>query len=161
VVVGAIDAGRGYVYFNPQTVHKFSAVLGFTYNAMQYQNGVDLRFDWSASQFLKVQVGYSRSIGAFRLAALYQFGPACSPARATARTAPLKGNSAAPSVLNAEGLLSKRNIKQRLDKCGGIVWHAPWGGQRDFPAGERQSRLGQEITCYGCHVALAVDDGSP
>ena len=74
MVVGAIDAGRGYVYFNPQTVHKFSAVLGFTYNAMQYQNGVDLRFDWSASQFLKVQVGYSRSIGAFRLAALYQFG---------------------------------------------------------------------------------------
>jgi hypothetical protein len=41
---------------------------------MQYQNGVDMHFDWGASQFLKAQVGYSRSIGAFRLAALYQFG---------------------------------------------------------------------------------------
>jgi hypothetical protein len=55
-------------------VHKFSGVLGFTYNATQYQNGVDMHFVWDASQFLKVQVGYSRSIGAFRLAALYQFG---------------------------------------------------------------------------------------
>ena len=29
---GAIDAGGGYTYFNPQTGHEFSAVTGFTYN---------------------------------------------------------------------------------------------------------------------------------
>src|SRR5215470_14043114 len=29
---GAIDAGGGYTYFNPQTGHELSAVLGFTYN---------------------------------------------------------------------------------------------------------------------------------
>jgi hypothetical protein len=60
---GAVDAGGGYTYFNPQTGHEFSGVLGFTYNwinnATQYQNGVDLHFDWGASQFLtkQVQVG--------------------------------------------------------------------------------------------------------
>jgi hypothetical protein len=60
---GAIDAGGGYTYFNPATGHEFSSVLGFTYNfkntATQYQNGVDLHFDWGASQFLtkQVQVG--------------------------------------------------------------------------------------------------------
>jgi hypothetical protein len=60
---GAIDAGGGYTYFNPATGHEFSGVLGFTYNfkntATQYQNGVDLHFDWGASQFLtkQVQVG--------------------------------------------------------------------------------------------------------
>jgi hypothetical protein len=41
---GAIDGGGGYTYFNPQTGHEFSAVLGFTYNfenqSTQYQNGV-------------------------------------------------------------------------------------------------------------------------
>jgi hypothetical protein len=64
---GAIDAGGGYTYFNPQTGHEFSGVLGFTYNfintATQYQNGVDMHFDWGASQFLTKQwqvglVGY-------------------------------------------------------------------------------------------------------
>jgi hypothetical protein len=60
---GAIDAGGGYTYFNPQTGHEFSGVLGFTYNfnntATQYQNGVDMHFDWGASQFLtkQIQVG--------------------------------------------------------------------------------------------------------
>jgi hypothetical protein len=60
---GAIDAGAGYTYFNPANGHELSGVLGFTYNlvnqATQYQNGVDLHFDWSASQFLtkQVQVG--------------------------------------------------------------------------------------------------------
>jgi hypothetical protein len=60
---GAIDAGGGYTYFNPETGHEFSGVLGFTYNfinpATQYQNGVDMHFDWGASQFLtkQVQVG--------------------------------------------------------------------------------------------------------
>ena len=60
---GAIDAGGGYTYFNPATGHEFSGVLGFTYNfinnATQYQNGVDLHFDWGASQFLtkQIQVG--------------------------------------------------------------------------------------------------------
>jgi hypothetical protein len=61
------DAGGGYTYFNPQTGHEFSGVLGFTYNlenqSTQYQNGVDMHFDWSASQFLTKQfqigaVGY-------------------------------------------------------------------------------------------------------
>ena len=60
---GAIDAGGGYTYFNPQTGHEFSGVLGFTYNfvntSTQYQSGVDMHFDWGASQFLtkQVQVG--------------------------------------------------------------------------------------------------------
>jgi hypothetical protein len=59
----AIDAGGGYTYFDPQTGHEFSAVLGFTYNfinpSTQYQNGVDMHLDWGASQFLtkQVQVG--------------------------------------------------------------------------------------------------------
>jgi hypothetical protein len=57
---GAIDAGGGYTYFNPQTGHEFSGVLGFTYNtkntATQYQSGVDMHFDWGASQFLSKQV---------------------------------------------------------------------------------------------------------
>jgi hypothetical protein len=60
---GAVDAGGGYTYFNPQTGHELSAVLGFTYNLInpstQYQNGVDMHLDWGASQFLtkQVQVG--------------------------------------------------------------------------------------------------------
>jgi hypothetical protein len=53
---GAVDGGFGYTYFNPQTGHEFSGVLGLTYNfinpSTQYQNGVDLHFDWGASQFL-------------------------------------------------------------------------------------------------------------
>ena len=57
---GAIDAGGGYTYFNPQTGHEISGVLGFTYNLInpstQYQNGVDMHFDWSASQFLTKQL---------------------------------------------------------------------------------------------------------
>jgi hypothetical protein len=59
----AIDAGGGYTYFNPQTGHEASAVLGFTYNfidpSTQYQNGVDMHLDWGVSQFLtkQVQVG--------------------------------------------------------------------------------------------------------
>jgi hypothetical protein len=57
---GAIDAGGGYTYFNPATGHEISGVLGFTYNfkntATQYQSGVDLHFDWGASQFLTKQV---------------------------------------------------------------------------------------------------------
>jgi hypothetical protein len=56
---GAIDGGGGYTYFNPQTGHEFSAVLGFTYNfenqSTQYQNGVDMHLDWGASQFLTKQ----------------------------------------------------------------------------------------------------------
>ena len=57
---GAIDAGGGYTYFNPQTGHELSGVLGFTYNFLnnptQYQSGVDLHFDWGASQFVSKQV---------------------------------------------------------------------------------------------------------
>jgi hypothetical protein len=64
---GAIDAGGGYTYFDPKTGHEFSGVLGFTYNflnqATQYQNGVDMHFDWGTSQFVTKQfqaglVGY-------------------------------------------------------------------------------------------------------
>src|SRR6201992_2328495 len=60
---GAIDAGGGYTYFNQGTGHELSGGLGFTYNflntATQYQSGVDLHFDWGASQFLtkQIQVG--------------------------------------------------------------------------------------------------------
>jgi hypothetical protein len=60
---GAIDAGGGYTYLNPQTGHEFSGMLGFTYNfanqSTQYQSGVDMHFDWGASQFLtkQLQVG--------------------------------------------------------------------------------------------------------
>lgn len=57
---GAIDTGGGYTYFNPQTGHELSGVLGVTYNfentATHYQNGVDMHFDWGASQFLSKQV---------------------------------------------------------------------------------------------------------
>src|SRR5215468_1993967 len=59
----AIDSGFGYTYFDPQTGHEASAVLGFTYNFInpspQYQNGVDMHLDWGVSQFLtkQVQVG--------------------------------------------------------------------------------------------------------
>jgi hypothetical protein len=64
---GAVDAGGGYTYFNPQIGHEFSAVTGFTYNLINpstnYQNGVDWHLDWGASQFLSKQfmvgaVGY-------------------------------------------------------------------------------------------------------
>ncbi len=64
---GAVDSGAGYTYFNPKTGPAFSGVLGFTYNttnrSTQYQNGVDMHFDWGASQFLTKQfqiglVGY-------------------------------------------------------------------------------------------------------
>ena len=64
---GTIDAGGGYTYFDPQTGHEFSGILGFTYNfenqSDQYQSGADMHFDWSASQFVTKQfqigaVGY-------------------------------------------------------------------------------------------------------
>jgi hypothetical protein len=65
---GAIDAGGGYTYFNPKTGQEFSGVLGLTYNmtnpSTQYQSGVDMHFDWGASQFVTKQlqlglVGYA------------------------------------------------------------------------------------------------------
>src|SRR5262245_28271000 len=56
----AIDGGGGYTYFNPQTGHEFSAVLGFTYNFenthTQYKNGVDMHLDMGASQFFTKQL---------------------------------------------------------------------------------------------------------
>jgi len=64
----SIDVGGGYTYFNPATGHEFTGVLGFTYNFTnpdtQYQNGVDVHFDWGVSQFLTKQwqigiVGYA------------------------------------------------------------------------------------------------------
>jgi len=69
----AIDAGGGYTYLNPKVGQEFSGVLGFTYNflnpATQYQNGLDMHFDWGASQFVTKQllvgvVGYAyRELG--------------------------------------------------------------------------------------------------
>ena len=53
---GAIDAGGGYTYLNPQTGHEFSAVLGFTYNLKNDSTGVDMHLDWGASQFLSKQL---------------------------------------------------------------------------------------------------------
>jgi hypothetical protein len=58
-----IDGGAAYTYLNPQTGFEFSGVLGFTYNFennhTQYQNGVDMHFDWSASRFVtkELQLG--------------------------------------------------------------------------------------------------------
>ena len=60
---GAVDAGGGYTYFDQQTGHEFSAVIGATYNltnpSTQYKNGIDGHLDWGASQFLSasLQVG--------------------------------------------------------------------------------------------------------
>ena len=67
---GAVDGGFGYTYLNTKTGQEFSGVLGFTYNMSnvqtQYQNGVDMHFDWGTSQFLTKQflvglVGYAYS----------------------------------------------------------------------------------------------------
>ena len=56
----AIDVGGAYTYFDPKVGHEFSATLGFTYNFenehTQYQNGIDMRLDWGASQFLSKQL---------------------------------------------------------------------------------------------------------
>lgn len=57
---GAIDAGGGYTYFNPQSGHEFTFVTGLTYNfkntATDYQNGIDWHLDWGASQWLSKQL---------------------------------------------------------------------------------------------------------
>ncbi len=59
----AIDVGGGYTYFDPQTGHEASLVIGATYNfinpSTNYQNGIDAHLDWGASQFLSanLQVG--------------------------------------------------------------------------------------------------------
>jgi hypothetical protein len=59
---GAVDAGGGYTYFNPETGHELSAVIGATYNLMNpsthYQNGIDAHLDWGASQFLTPNVEF-------------------------------------------------------------------------------------------------------
>ena len=53
---GAIDTGGAYTYYNEKTGREFSGTLGFTYNfinpSTQYQSGVDMHFDWGASQSL-------------------------------------------------------------------------------------------------------------
>jgi hypothetical protein len=65
---GTVDGGFGYTFLNTKSGQEFSGVLGFTYNMTnqqtQYQNGVDMHFDWGASQFLTKQflvglVGYA------------------------------------------------------------------------------------------------------
>ena len=59
---GAIDAGGGYTYFNPQTGNELSAVIGATYNfinpSTDYQSGIDGHFDWGASHFLTPNVSF-------------------------------------------------------------------------------------------------------
>ena len=56
----AVDGGAGYTYFDPKTGHEISGVLGFTYNSTNpstdYKNGVDMHFDWGASQFVTKQL---------------------------------------------------------------------------------------------------------
>jgi hypothetical protein len=57
---GAVDGGGGYTYFNPQTGMEFSAVAGFTYNAINtatnYRNGIDSHLDLATSKFISKQV---------------------------------------------------------------------------------------------------------
>jgi hypothetical protein len=59
----AIDVGGGYTYFNQQTGWEFSSVFGVTYNFenehTDYQNGVDMHLDLSASRFVtkELQLG--------------------------------------------------------------------------------------------------------
>lgn len=57
---GAIDAGGGYTYFNPDTGREFSVVSGLTYNFenpdTDYRSGVVFHVDWGASQFLNEHV---------------------------------------------------------------------------------------------------------
>jgi hypothetical protein len=85
---GAIDAGGGYTYFNPATGHEFSGVLGFTYNlkntATQYQNGVDLHFDWGASQFHAEFGGSDRPTG-WNTWLTFVISPAATPPPAPSR----------------------------------------------------------------------------
>jgi len=56
----AIDAGGAYTFFDPHTGNELSATLGFTYNFendfTQYQNGIDMHFDWGMSKFLTKQL---------------------------------------------------------------------------------------------------------
>ena len=60
---GAVDAGSAYTYSDQRAGHEFSGALGFTYNfinpSTQYQNGIDMHFDWGASQSLteRFQIG--------------------------------------------------------------------------------------------------------
>jgi hypothetical protein len=65
---GAVDAGGGYTYFNPQVGHEFSAVTGVTYNLLNpstnYQSGIDWHLDWGASQFVSKQVFFG-AVGYF------------------------------------------------------------------------------------------------
>jgi hypothetical protein len=64
----ALDVGGGYTYFNPQTGYEFSSVVGLTYNFennhTNYQNGIDMHWDWGASRFITKEwqiglVGYA------------------------------------------------------------------------------------------------------
>jgi hypothetical protein len=91
---GAVDAGGGYTFFNPQAGLEFSSVAGFTYNFKnndtQYQNGIDFHFDWGVSQFLTKQtfvgfvgygyqqltddIGASQILGGFR-SRVFGIGP--------------------------------------------------------------------------------------
>lgn len=52
----AVDGGGGYTYYDDDTGHEFSAVLGFTYNFMNpytaYQSGINMHLELSASQYL-------------------------------------------------------------------------------------------------------------
>jgi hypothetical protein len=56
----AVDGGAGYTYLDQKAGHEISGVLGFTYNSTNpstlYKNGVDMHFDWGASQFVTKQL---------------------------------------------------------------------------------------------------------
>lgn len=57
---GAVDAGAGYTYFNPDSGNEASVVTGFTYSFenpdTHYQNGIDSHVDWGLSHFASPQV---------------------------------------------------------------------------------------------------------
>jgi len=59
---GAIDAGAGYTYLNPQTGNELSFVIGATYNFLNpstnVQSGIDGHLDWGASHFLTPNVTF-------------------------------------------------------------------------------------------------------
>lgn len=52
----ALDGGVGYTYYDKNTGHEFSAILGSAYNFMNpytaYQSGIDLHLELSASQYV-------------------------------------------------------------------------------------------------------------
>src|SRR6266436_6102519 len=172
---GAIDFGGGYTYFNPQTGHEFSGVLGFTYNMTnpdtQYQSGIDMHFDWGMSQFLTKQlqiglVGYAYQqlscdsgsgdrVGCFE-------SPVCSPSR---RRRPRLLRQTDPSPSRRQRARVARNLQagEQLDiarrAAGGFILRAgrPVGRRELLPLRrERDARglfvLHARVEAFGCRL---------